>query len=850
MLLTTSLRNMLARRGNVMGTLLAMTLAVAIMLGAILVLLATLAGPGVTARLNATDLVVRPDLAAIFDTPEDSVPLGMSIQIPPEQVEAVRQVDGVERVVGDVTFSAQILLENGTPLTVSDDAVPRGQSWEAAVLTPFHIVDGREPQASNEVVLDIQTANAANVSLGQDVRILTNHSTASYQVVGIADTVGGTQLERQSSVFFAPETALALVNDHDSVDIIAVFIADGADVETMRKDIRAATEGLDLQVLTGPNRAKADATAGSMEVTELGVILGVMSGFVGFVAIFVMMSTIGFSIQQRAREIGLQRAIGYTPRQVRVMILIETLAIAVVGSVLGMLLGPFFARMFIRIGVRFGGVPENFTASFDPLGAVIVVGSALGIAMVAAWLAGRRTARIHPIEALRSASAPRNAIGWRRYIVGLAFAIGGVAAIAMSPSLPSEAAVAMSLLVTALLTIACSALGPRIVVPFARVIGRFARVGEHITGDLAASNARSMAGRVASTMTPVVVGVGFLALMFGFTATLETATTQITDGRERAAIHVVPVGDALPVDVADVLTAIPGVDQVEVVYPFSVTTLADDMSMEAEAAVLNPDTLAVMHDLEFSSGGLEEFVPGTVIISSMLEYSGSTGSTMEVMLSDGTVRQFTVVGEATNLTGLGDILITPEDAAGHLGDTSPSAVNLTVQETADIDVVSSAIDALGIAGYPVTAMSHDQYVSGVQQSMQDGVWATYLIIGAAATFGLVASINTLSMSISERSREFALMRLIGATQEQVRRMLAKEALIVCVIGLALGWGIAILSTTPVSIGMVGDLSAMTIPWIPFVATGVVASAAVFATSLVSGLVALRQVPVAEIGRKD
>ncbi len=849
MLVMTSLRNMLARPGNVMGTLVALTLAVAVMLGAILVLLSTLAGPGTPARLAATDLVVRPDLSAIFDTPEDSIPLGMSIQIPPEQVDIVRQVEGVERVIGDVTFSAQVLLEDGTPLFVSDEAVPRGQSWESAALTPFHITDGREPLAPNEVVLDTQMAEASGLAVGQDVRIVTNHSTATYLVVGIAETEHGEQLERQSSIFFAPEAALDLVDGNDAVDIIGVFLAPGADLDTVRSEIQVATDGLDLQLLAGPNRAKADASAGSLEVMEFGLILGVLSGFVGFVAIFVLMSTVGFSIQQRAREIGLQRAIGYTPRQVRMMILIETVAIAVVGSAIGLVLGPLVARGFVWIGVWFGGVPQNLAVPFDPLGATIVVGSALGIAVVAAWLAGRRTAKIHPIEALRSASAPRTTIGWRRFIVGLIFLIGGIATIALAPSLPPDAAVAMSLLVTALLTIACSVLGPRIVLAFGRVLGGFARAGEQITGELAISNSRSMAARVASTVTPVVVGVSFLALMFGFTATLETATVQITDEREQATIHVVPMGDALPRDAGERLQMIPGVDLVEPIYPLPVTIMADDMSVSTEAAVLDPGTVETMHDLEFSSGSLEDFGPGTVIISSMLEYSGTTGSTMEVMLADGTLREVTVAGEATNLSGLGDILFTPEDATGHLGDASPGVINITLSAGADVGAVSSAIAELGQDGYPVMALSHDAYVSGVQQSMQDGVWATYLIIGAAASLGLVASINTLGMSISERSREFALMRLIGATSRQVRLMLAKEALIVCVVALALGWGIAVLSTSPVSIGMVGDLSAMTMPVLPLVATGLVAAAVVFATTVVFGMLALRQPPVAEIGQK-
>ncbi len=849
MLTATTLRSMPGRRGNVIGTLGAHALAVAIMYGTVAVLIATLRGPGIPIRLGAADLVVETDLQTMFDAPADSVPQGVPMRVSPETAEAIATIDGVERVVRDVTFAVEVVNAEGQPVTVSDDAVPRGQGWESAALTPFALIDGRAPQAADEAVIDARIARAGNISVDDETRIVTNRASAMYRLVGIAEPTSGEHVRQQASVFFTDHVAQSFARSQGWSDRIGVFVSDTANLSDVREKIAALPTDRPIRVLAGSDRAKADVTAGAVEVTELGIVLGTTAGFVGFAAIFVLSSTFGFSVQQRAREIGLQRAIGYTPGQVRRVILLEAVVIAVVGSAIGLTLGGLLAQVFTWVAIRAERAPEGFTVGFSSRAVVIVLSAAFGIALLAAWLASRRATRIGPIEALRSASVPPVWIGWKRLVVGLVFLGSGVVAVLFASSLPTDAAVAISMGVTMMMTIGCAILGAAVVLPFVRLMQPVVHLAEAITGELATANTRRMAARVAAAATPVMLGVSFMALMFNFTATIERATVQVSEEREIADLYALPVGTALP---ADVTARIAGIDGVDAVMAINTATVIEVAGGDAETVtVVDPAILASITNLEIDAGDITQFGPGTIVASESLAIDGvyTNGATLALMLPDGSTGMFTVAATAENLTGTGSLLMSAEDAVPHLVDATPTvAVNLT--NGADVATVTSQIESLSAEGYPVEVATHDEYVAGIEKSVREGTWATYLVIGSAAAFGMLAVINTLTMATAERAREFALMRLIGATSGQILRMLAKEAAIVSVIGVVVGWGIALVSVMPVSIGLTDGFGAVAMPLLPLFWTGAVGAVVIFTSILMFGAMALRAAPVAEIGQKE
>ncbi|MGB3330708.1 MAG: ABC transporter permease [Thermomicrobiales bacterium] len=849
MLVRTTLRSLPGRKGNVAGTFVAIVLAVAVMFGAISVLVSTQKGPAGADRLAGVPIMVEVDRAKMLGLIDEVVVTTETVPLSADQVAAISMVEGVASVVPDVTFPAQLLDANGVPIAVSETAQPVGASWTTAVLTPFTIAEGRAPQADNEVVLDRQSAAKAGLSVGDEVRIVSDATTDTYRVVGIAQPGDRDGLLRQSTIFFTAVRA-AVLSGGRGADRVAVFPEPGVSPREVAGQIRTSLAGQPLKVLTGRSIAKVDTSAGARDVSDFGEIMGVMASFVGFVAIFVLVSTIGFSIRQRERELGIQRAIGYTPKQVRNAIMVETLALAIVASGVGLLLGTVMARVFVQIAIAWGKLPSGFPVFISGIAALIVASSALGIAMMAAWLAGRRTSRIRPIEALRSAAAPSTRIGVRRLVTGLVCVAGGLALVPSAVVLPTAAGVSMSLAIIACLTIGIAVLGPFVVAPMARLIGRAIQRGSDVTAEVATSNSRRMAARVASAITPIVLGVGFMALMFNFTATLEEATVVLSREREQADLYAVPSGAALPADTAERIAAIEGV---KVAWPMQTLDVAHVVSDSADgltAMAVDPTQVGQVEAIDVEKGSLADLRPGTVIVSGDGDLPTRIGGEIRLQLPDGSMRTLTVAGVARNLTGLADLLITPGDAGNPANWHSIGVIAIDLAPGADPGAVQEAVTALGQEGYPLQVVDKPQYVSGIRQTMQTDTWATYLIVGAAAVFGLIAAINTIAMSTSERRREFALMRLIGSTPAQVKRMLAWEATIVSTIGVLLGWLVAVISTGPVSLGIVGTLAALSVSPLAMLAAGTVAVVAVFATFGLSAAAALRFSAVEEIGRRE
>lgn len=849
------IQSMLHRRANVLGALVAQAMAVTIMFATILVLLSTFNGPGVTHRLTAADLVVRVDPAERLGVAADSVPIGLQFRLPATLADDIAQIDGVANVVRDVTFFAQLTDDSGQPVVVSDDARPRGQAWASAALTPFVLQEGAAPVSDTEVVIDRALADAGGYSVGDDVLVATSAAPQRYRISGIATLANATTdaLEGLAATFFAPQTADALTDANGEVDLLGVVLHPDADRDGVRRAIDRIVNDDTIDVLHGGARGKADISIRVDDLTELGLVLGVMSGFVGFVAIFVLAGTFSFSIQQRQREIGLQRAVGFTPWQIRRIVIVEAAIIAVLGSIAGVVGGWLLARAFVWEAIREGRAPEGFSVAFHLLALWIVIGASFGIALLAAGSASGRAAKVRPIEALRESSTQRRLLGWRRLLLGLLFMLAGAAAVIVSSVAPAVIAVVMSLATTSALTIGCALLGPLLAVPFVRLLSPLFATRASATGELAVSNTRRFSARVASVASPVLLALGFATLMFCFVETSRVAAVKISDQRMTADLYIVPTSDGLPLAAADAIAALDGVQAVDAQFAsVALFSDADDGSFYEVAVIgVDPQVMADTMALRHEAGDLTRFGPGTALLSDFitLDLPIDVGDTVEFQMEDMQPVELRIIGEFSNSLGTADMLIARDDLLPHLRDPLASLLLVNLHDGVDPHLVTERIAQLGQAGYPLQVLTHEAYIAGVDANAADS-WATFLIIGGAALFGALAVVNTLAMSTLDRTREFALLRLIGATPGQVLAMLAKEAAMVSVIGVALGWGIGMLSALSVSLGFMGDTSALTVPVLPVLAVGLLAVAIVFTATLIPGTIALRRAPITEIGSRE
>lgn len=807
-MIRTTLQLMRGRRGNLLGSLIAFTLAVTFMLATVTVMISARQGPGATVRFSATDLVVRVDAAKALGVPADGLPENVQPRLPVHDQDRIASVSGVKSIVPMTLFPAQVLTDDGTPVVVSGEAVPRGQAWSTAVLTPFTLRAGHAPGIAAEIVIDGNIARAGHIQVGDTVMVATAVAVSRYSVAGIAVCPNGAGLERQASVFFQDDRAETLAATDGAADVVGVFLRDGADRSKVAEAIRRVGGTRPLEVLGDDNRGEADVAAGRDMVSDISALFGVMAGFVGFVTIFVLASTFGFAVQQRRREIGLLRAIGYTPQQIRRSILVESLMIGLLGSAIGLVLSQLMTAAIVRIMVWWGKLPEGFHAAPSGVAVMIVIPAGIGIALLSAWLASRKTSKIRPLESLRQSAVPTPRLGFWRWSWGMLFLVAGGLSVAVAGSVPAVVGILLSLGVIISWAIACALLGPVIVRLGTRLIASLPALASNELDVLASHNTRHQSFRTASVVTPIVLAVGMITMVFGFAPTQEAATMQVTDKRMAADLYLVSETGVLPPDLFARVRRIPGVASVTVAVPVEIG-FNDGNGNYSPYTVLAVDTktIGTVMDLERTGGDLASFGPGTLVLNQMneIDVPGSPGSSIRVMLPDGTTRDLKWVASARNLIGAGDALMSIDDLPAGYG---VAQAMLKLEDGTSESAVRARLDTMRADGLAVTVLTHDQQVDGVRNSIRQQAWASNLIIGSAAAFGVLAAINTLVMSISERQREFALMRMIGATRSQVLRMIRMEAVFAAGMAIALGVVIGALSLVPVSVGITGSTGAL------------------------------------------
>jgi putative ABC transport system permease protein len=212
--------------------------------------------------------------------------------------------------------------------------------------------------------------------------------------------------------------------------------------------------------------------------------------------------------------------------------------------------------------------------------------------------------------------------------------------------------------------------------------------------------------------------------------------------------------------------------------------------------------------------------------------------------------RLTVAGIFSNALGTGDALVPRSDLLSQVNAPLAEAVFVELDRDSQLDTVQQQITALAHDGYQLQTVTQIEYVAGLHQSVVSGAWAIYLIIGSAAGLAGLAMVNTMIMSMEQRARELILLHLVGATTRQVLLTIGSESLLVLLIGAVTGIGIGVISVFSISVGLLGDGSALAIPLGPLAA--IVAAAALLSiiAHIVPAWAALRTDPASQIGMKE
>jgi putative ABC transport system permease protein len=579
---------------------------------------------------------------------------------------------------------------------------------------------------------------------------------------------------------------------------VAVDARAGVDPAALAARIRTQLGGSSLSVLTGDDRGRAETTGVAASRLKLILLSGVFGGTALIVMAILLASIIGLSVEQRRRELALLRTIGATPRQVRRMVVSQTVRPAALAAVAGALAGPVLARaLFGRI--QDGGVvPEVLALRQGVLPIVVGAVAALLAVRVSAGLAARRAARARFGEALGEVEegAP-GAIGPVRLALAAVAAAGAVSCAAitlfMSPANASATGGGTALAGA----IACALVAPRLT---ERLAGRLSGVTARLAGlpgELAVANVRTRAHRTAALVTPVILVASIALANVYQTTTAANAMRSAYLGDLRADAVVTSTTGSIPAAAAAAAAGVGStsglttgqgwiedpVDGSHRIDPWSLLGV-DPFSLKATAAA------GSLEDLRGAAVALPQGLAGDLGID--------VGDEIGVVLGDGAHVRVRVAALLDGSSRHRSLVLPAALLAAHT--TAGEPQKLLVRGD---DVRERLAQALA-ADPRLTVRGTDALADDFDAGLQVDAWITFAVVAVIVAFAAMSLVNSLVAALGGRRRELALLRLAGASARQVRRMLETEALLVAAIGAIAGSAVALFGLIPLSVATAGS----------------------------------------------
>lgn len=814
-------------------------------------------------RLARADVLVTGDRS--YELPgrsaddAESAVLAERVPLDGEALDTVRGVDGVGTAVAERTFDAALLAAGGGGRTEV-----HGHGWESAALTPYELGGdggaGAAPVRADEVVLDARTARDAHAEVGDRVRLAAHGGSATYTVTGIAEPRGGREVA-QRTVFFSDRRADALAGG-EAADI-AVTAAAGQHVGALKSRIAEALDGTPVKVVTGDDRGAVEYPKVEEGREALIPLAAVFGGLAALVAVFVVAGTIALSVQQRQREFALMRAIGGTPRQLRRMLLGETLLVALLAAALGWFAGPLVGRWLFDRLVNAGLIAEVVEHSAGWIPAAAAGGALLLTALLGGWAGARRGVRARPTEALAEAALQERWLHPVRLILALVF-LGGATALAIVTLTVFDGPIAAS---TAGPTVMAAAiglalLGPGLTKLMMVLLSGPVRWFTGVGGELAVLNSRARAVRLAAVVTPIMLATGMA------TGQLYLQTTQIAASekafQENLRADAVVTSAAGGVDPA-LLGEVRRTEGVAAASAYVTSTgfLEGEHGSSDEDGLplqgVSAEGVTKTTSVRATSGSLADLRGRTIALpaSEARRYGAGVGDTLKLRLGDRARVDVRVVALFEGRDGYETGLTPATLLAPHTTEGLPQQILVRAEGGSEGGAEGGAEDGseggadlagptgpLGelVAKHPGLAVGdRDALLDANAEEVQTQAWINYLMVGLIVAYTAIAVVNSLVMSTRSRRREFGLQRLSGATSGQVLRMVTIEALLATAMGVVLGTLAASTSLIPFSVAAADSYWPSGPLWIYGAIVGT-AGALALAATLLPTVAALRSRP--------
>jgi putative ABC transport system permease protein len=736
-----------------------------------------------------TDAVISGKVAFEHAGEEEAPPF-------PETVLAdVRGLPGVGEAVGTIEDEAKLVGEDGKvlqthgfggiALTVDPDGDQR--------LNPLELEAGDWPRGLSQIAIDKATADDQHLRVGDTIGVAARGPERRFDISGIVTFGGLESIGGANLMIFDLPTGQALFDKRGRLDFVYVAAKPGVSESQLVRQIRPVLPAT-AQVRTATTQAQKDSADTSEFVSILQMALLAFGGIALFVGAFVIANTLSITIAQRVREFATLRTLGASRRQVLGSVILEALVVGLVASVIGLFLGLLLARGLNSLLVSFGiDLPRSGTVFATR---TIVVSIAVGvlITLLASLRPAFRATRVPPIAAVREGSIlPPSRLARFGLVtaiavlgIGVALLCYGVFADGLSGSVRLLSLGGGCLL----LFIGVALVAPRLVPGLASALGWPARQIGGVAGALARENSMRNPGRTASTAAALMIGLALVTFVAVLGAGLRSSFTSAVDDLFIADYALTGQGAFAPVAPAagEAVSRLTSVEVVSAVREGSARAFGETVFITAVdrnmSKVLDVDWVQGSEAVPAELGGTGAFVEQDYA----KDHGLGLGSPIRLETTSGKVLPLEVKGvfeEPKGGSPFGPITISTRTYDANY----PQPVNsMTFVNTEGgvSDDNSRQLEA-ALASFPdAKVVTADQFKKDSMAPLNNILNVLYVLLGLSVIVSVFGIINTLVLTVFERTRELGMLRAVGMTRRQVRRMIRHESIITSLIGAAFG----------------------------------------------------------------
>jgi putative ABC transport system permease protein len=745
--------------------------------------------------------------------------LGNQATVSESLLAKIRALPGVESAAGEIRDDAQIVGKDGKAIsTRGPPTFGYGIDFAHPRFNPLGLLSGRWPHAG-EVVIDKHTASDQGFHLGDLIGISARGPVQKYRLTGTAALAGVSATGGSTLAAFDLPTAQKAFAKEGKLDSISVAAKSGVAPEQLVREIRPLLPS-SAQVKTSTDQATSDASQVTQGLSFLRYFLLAFAGIALFVGAFVIFNTLSITIAQRTREFATLRTLGAQRRQVLQSIFVEMLVIAVIASAIGLAAGVGLAKGLSELFAAAGAALPQTGLVFAARTVLVSLGVGVVIAVVAGLSPALRATRVPPIAAVREGAVlPPSALARFAIPIAVGVIVLSLALLGYGMFAGGVGTTTRLILLAAgclLLFVGVALLSPPLVRPLAAAVGYPSQRIGGIAGRLARENTVRSPGRTAATAAALMIGLALVTFVAVLGAGLRASIVDTLEQQIRADYVVTSQNgrEQFASAAGDAVTSASIVSAGSSVRGSQAKVAGGQQTVTG----IDPATIDEVFQFDWTHGSNAVLAQlgrtGAIVTDTFAKDKGlSVGDRIRLVTPDDRRTELTVKGIYKS-SALGSALGEVSLSKQLFDETFSRPENQLALATVADGPSDSAEQALArtLAPFPDAKLrTRSQFISDQESSVQTLLSLLYVLLALSVIVSLFGMVNTLALSVLERTRELGMLRAVGMTRRDVRRLVRHESVITALIGAVLGLPLGIFLAALVTRALAGQGIVFAVP---------------------------------------